>query len=198
LRSESASSACQQQSRLERRRLPPCPFSVPLPMFSNASMARPEARKQCTCEALICMSCHKQVQRWKCAAIVRGSLHTLPNIPSRPCRIAVDRPYPASPATEEASLDSAVIHVITRLSQGCVQTRASALPMRRHHTTVKVLCASGGCPGYLGELPLVRSTSIIVLVVKETVVVDRQGMVAGICPVGSTGTKLCGHTVSTA
>lgn len=79
--SESASSAGQQQSRLERRRLPPCPFSVPLPMFSNAAIARPEARKQCTCEALICMSCHKQVQRWKCAGVARESLHTLPNIP---------------------------------------------------------------------------------------------------------------------
>jgi hypothetical protein len=70
-----------------------CPFAI---VFSNASTACPEARKQCTCEALICMSCHKQVQRWKCAAFVREGLHTLPNIPSRPCRIAVDRPYPAS------------------------------------------------------------------------------------------------------
>ena len=125
------------------------------------------------------------------------SLHTLPNIPSRPCRDCREPPLSSLTSEGGGILDFGEIYV-TRLSQGCVQTRASALPMRRHHTTVKVLCASGGCPGYLGELPLVRSTSIIVLVVKETVVVDRQGMVAGICPVGSTGTKLCGHTVSTA
>ena len=201
--SESASSAGQQWSRVETRAPTSSAVSIfcPFATFSNASMACPEARKYCTREALICMSCHKQVQRWKCAAVERESLHTEGSSKYTKSTLPNCRRSPSfSLASNQRSITAFCKNpcYCTRLLQGCVQTRASAPRPRRHHTTVEVLCASGGCPGYLGELPLVRSTSIIVLVVKETVVVDRQGMVAGICPVGSTGTKLCGHTVSTA
>ena len=87
--------------------------------------------------------------------------------PSIPCRVAVYRPCPASRTKEEALLDLGGIHA-TRLSQGCLQMRASAPRLRRHHTTVEVLCASNGGPGYLGELPLVRSTSMLLAVKRES------------------------------
>jgi hypothetical protein len=34
-----------------------------LPVRDVLELRGPEARKQCSCEALICLSCHKQVQR---------------------------------------------------------------------------------------------------------------------------------------
>jgi len=110
--------------------------------------------------------------RWKCAAVMCVSLHTLPNIPSRPCRTCREPPLSSLTSEGGGILDFRELHV-TRLSQGCVQTRASALRLRRHHTTVEVLCASGGGPGYLGELPLIRSTSMYATRSKEKVVVDR-------------------------
>lgn len=143
-------------------------ISILCPFATVSNYICPEARKQCSCEALICLSCHKQVQRGgerqSCAKVCT----TLPNIPSRHCRIAVNRLCPASPAKDEALLlDFGRIHA-TRLSQGCVQMRASAPLPRRHHTTVKVLCASGGGPGYLGELPLVHSTSMLLILRRKS------------------------------
>jgi hypothetical protein len=171
-----------------------CPFAI---VFSNASTACPEARKQCTCEALICMSCHKQVQRWKCAAFVREGLHTLPNIPSRPCRIAVDRPYPASASNRRSITGFCNNPCYTSVAGLCADASLGTASAQTSHDC-QDLVRVWWLPWVSGRAAPRPQYKYYCTSSQETVVVGRQGMVAGICPVGSTGTKPCGHTVSTA
>jgi len=141
-------------SAVERRSLPPCPSTA------HGRCSRTHVRKRGS-DAAVRRSpvCHvtSRYKSWKCAAVVCESLHVLPNIPSRHCRVAANRDTPGI-----IGIVQSMLHVYRWAVCRCA-TRASAVLPRRHHTTVEGLCVSGGGPGYLGSLgslPLVRSNLV--------------------------------------
>ena len=142
---------------------------------------------------------------WKWAAVVHESLHTtLPNnrvSQSRHCRVAVNCPCPATEAATPLLIGIGETHA-THLLQGCVQMRARLgvlASAQTSHDCQGLVCVWWRPWVSRRAVPRAQYYSLLVLLYwQQRGSRRKQGMVAGICPVGSTGTKLSGHIVSTA
>lgn len=136
---------------------------------------------------------------WKCAAVMRESFahpskYTKLTLPS--CR--------ESPLSSEGGgiaalrVDPCYTSFITRPAGLCADASLGTASAQTSHDCRGLVCVwwRPWVSGRAAPRPQYKYSAS--RIEKSRRRQARQGMIAGLRPVGSTGTKLCGHTVSTA